>query len=631
MADVIFITSRLDVNHGGLTSSLLNKAGILYDEKNIKSIILTFHAGANFNRVKSDILERYNLKNKVDIFNLNEFFRDSNVTKEFQKYAIDTSDYTPIKITDKKYEFYNNGLKILEIFYNKDQIKEVKHFDKNNMCISKDVLDNDGYLYWQSYYLNQILSRQVFFRKDQTPFLTREFDAINQSDKINSLVLFQDKPIRFNSFNNLKEYFINHYIKEPITYLVGEARGLDPVIMNINNSNVRKIFMTHSIHIRPNTDIIRAGNRAVLNNLNNIDALVLLTNKQKEDIKNRFGNRDNYYVIPHSITIPNITEKKIDKKVVIISRLHPEKRLDHSIKAFKKVSANIPDAKLYIYGDGQEKNKLQNLIESLKLENNVKLMGYSNEVNKILQSAECSLLTSQYEGFALSIQESLANGTPVIAYDIKYGPSDMIVHDKNGYLIDNNNINDLSSHIIQFLEKTNTEKKSYYNAAIEKAKEFSHQNFANSWNNLFNDLKTQSNDIQPTVKLIDLKRSKLNKFKYKIYLEVKLNSENDINPIFKGSFSQRSMIDKHQNKFLDTVSAKTISSDKDLFVIEIEFDTKLYQKREIYDLSLLIENKDKFFELKIHEIPNSINFNSLTTRKCKPFFTDKYQTLSFKL
>ena len=74
MADVIFITSRLDVNHGGLTSSLLNKAGILYDEKNIKSIILTFHADANFNRVKSDILERYNLKNKVDILYAKNFY-----------------------------------------------------------------------------------------------------------------------------------------------------------------------------------------------------------------------------------------------------------------------------------------------------------------------------------------------------------------------------------------------------------------------------------------------------------------------------------------------------------------------------------------------------------------------------
>ncbi|RIM56487.1 glycosyltransferase, partial [Staphylococcus arlettae] len=189
------------------------------------------------------------------------------------------------------------------------------------------------------------------------------------------------------------------------------------------------------------TDIIRTGNRDVLNNLNNIDALVLLTKKQKEDIAKRFGTRNNYYVIPHSIQIPDIKENKISNRVVIVSRLHPEKRLDHSIKAFEKVVKKVPNATLHIYGEGEEKSKLQELINKLGLKNQVKLMSYSKKINTILQSADCSLLTSQYEGFALAIQESIANGTPVIAYDIKYGPSDMIDNDKNGYLVENGNIN----------------------------------------------------------------------------------------------------------------------------------------------------------------------------------------------
>ncbi|PTE80968.1 alpha-glucosyltransferase N-terminal domain-containing protein, partial [Staphylococcus equorum] len=91
MANVIFITSRLDDNHGGLTSSMLNKARILYDEKNLSSTILTFHADTNFNSVKSSILERYKLKDKVEIYNINEYFRENNLTSEKTKYKIDTS------------------------------------------------------------------------------------------------------------------------------------------------------------------------------------------------------------------------------------------------------------------------------------------------------------------------------------------------------------------------------------------------------------------------------------------------------------------------------------------------------------------------------------------------------------
>lgn len=631
MANVIFITSRLDDNHGGLTSSMLNKARILYDEKNLSSIILTFHADTNFNNVKSSILERYNLKGKVFIYNINEYFKEKNLTSEKTKYKIDTSIYTSIKINENKYEFYKDGLKKLEVFYSKNQIKEVKHFSENNICTSKDVIDNDGYMYWQSYYLDNYLSRQVFFKKDQTPFLTREFDAINKSDKITSLVLFEKKPLRFNSFNKFKEYFIDYHIKAPITYLVVEARGLDPVIMNIKNDYVRKIFMTHSIHIRPDTDIIRAGNRKVLENLNEIDALVLLTEKQKKDIKKRFGHRNNYYVIPHSIATPELKQEKVNNKVVVISRLHPEKRLDHSIKAFEKVIKKVPDAKLHIYGDGQEKSNLQSLINKLGLQDNVKLMGYSKEVNKILQSADCSLLTSKYEGFALVVQESIANATPVIAYDIKYGPSDMINNDINGYLVENNNINELSNCIIKYLNKSKKDKNKYCDAAIKKASDFSNQRFANSWIELFDNLKIKSDEINPTAKLIDLKHAHFNKLKYRIRLEVKLDSKSDIEPIFNGNVSHRSTTENQETKIVDSLNTKVLSSEKDVFKIEIDFDAKLYEKREIYDISISIKNKDKFFNIRIGDKEKKIKLDNFSHRKCKPFYTEKHSNLSFEL
>lgn len=631
MANVIFITSRLDDNHGGLTSSMLNKARILYDEKNLSSTILTFHADTNFNSVKSSILERYKLKDKVEIYNINEYFRENNLTSEKTKYKIDTSIYNSIKINENKHEFYKDGLKKFEIFYSNNQIKEVKHFSENNVCASKDVIDNDGYMYWKSYYLDNFLSRQVFFRKDQTPFLTREFDAINKLDEIKSLVLFEKESIRFNSFNKFKEYFINYHIKSPLTYLVGEARGLDSVIMNITNDYVRKIFMTHSIHIRPDTDIIRAGNRKVLENLNDIDALVLLTEKQKKDIEKRFGHRDNYYVIPHSIAIPELDQEKNNNKVVVISRLHPEKRLDHSIKAFEKVIKKVPDAKLHIYGDGQEKSNLQNLINKLGLQNNVKLMGYSKEVNKILQSADCSLLTSQYEGFALVVQESIANGTPVIAYDIKYGPSDMINNDINGYLVENNNINELSNCIIKYLNKSQKDKDKYCDAAIKKASEFSNQRFANSWIELFDNLKIKSDEINPTAKLIDLKHAHFNKLKYRIRLEVKLDSKSDIEPIFSGNVSHRSTTENQETKIVDSLNTKVLSSEKDVFKIEIDFDAKLYEKHEIYDISISIKNKDKFFNIRIGDKEKKINLDNFSHRKCKPFYTEKHSNLSFEL
>ena len=64
------------------------------------------------------------------------------------------------------------------------------------------------------------------------------------------------------------------------------------------------------------------------------------------------------------------------------------------------------------------------------------------------------LLTSLYEGFALVIQESIANGTPVISYDIKYGPRDMIQDGVNGYLVEDGNIDQLAECIHKYLSKS---------------------------------------------------------------------------------------------------------------------------------------------------------------------------------
>src|SRR5699024_3154677 len=82
------------------------------------------------------------------------------------------------------------------------------------------------------------------------------------------------------------------------------------------------------------------------------------------------------------------------------------------------------------------------------LENNVFLKGYSQDTDLIYQRSLVTLLTSKSEAFALVILESMINGTPVISYDINYGPNDIITNKKDGYLIEEN-IDVLANKIIK--------------------------------------------------------------------------------------------------------------------------------------------------------------------------------------
>ena len=60
------------------------------------------------------------------------------------------------------------------------------------------------------------------------------------------------------------------------------------------------------------------------------------------------------------------------------------------------------------------------------------------------QKSKASLLTSSFEGFGLSVMESINVGCPVISYDVRYGPSEIIDHGKNGYLVEQDNISELT-------------------------------------------------------------------------------------------------------------------------------------------------------------------------------------------
>ncbi|WP_314347469.1 glycosyltransferase [Mammaliicoccus vitulinus] len=629
--NVIYITSRLDKNHGGLTASLLNKARIMKEYKDIGCRILSFHLDPNFNNVMKNLKERYNLKEDIELLNINEFYRNFGSISEDKRYQLNKEGFTEVKSGNSIYEYYKEGIKYYEVKYNDKKIIDVKFFNKKNEMYRKDSIDSLGFLYYTSYYLNGFLSRQIHFRKDGSIYLTREFDAINGKDTIKSIVLFIDSinVKRFNNFDEFKKYFITEFIDNPITYLVGEARALDPVILSIKDSRVRKIFMTHSIHIRPNTDIIRAGNRAVLNKLNEIDSLVVLTEKQKKDIENRFGIRNNYFVIPHSIDKKEIKIDTEINKVAIVSRLHEEKNIDDAIKAFKDVIKSIPNAKLHIYGDGPEKEELTKLINKLNLGNHVKLEGYSNSIDEVLQSADCLLLTSKYEGFGMVMQESIANGTPVIAYDINYGPSDMIEDEKNGYLVSNRDINDLSNKIIKYLKLNNFEKEKFAKNSIKKAEEFSHEKFSQKWVDLFEANYQSKKFFNSEIYLKDVKKLPLNKYKIIVEVNIEEDIEGDLEIIPK--FYLRSSLENSENKAFVVDDYKIIKINANLYEVEMIFNSKSKNKNEVYDLSVEVRSENINHEHRVgNKRKKEMTLEKWKGKKFKPYFTDKYENLSFK-
>ena len=109
---------------------------------------------------------------------------------------------------------------------------------------------------------------------------------------------------------------------------------------------------------------------------------------------------------------------KFKNIILMVSRLSPEKRIDVALHAFKKVLDRFPETGLIIVGDGKERKNLEYLAKSLGLSNDVAFIGWQNDVISLYKSADLFLLTSEYEGYGMTLIEAGASGLAIVSTEV---------------------------------------------------------------------------------------------------------------------------------------------------------------------------------------------------------------------
>lgn len=129
------------------------------------------------------------------------------------------------------------------------------------------------------------------------------------------------------------------------------------------------------------------------------------------------------------------------KRIVTVGRLSEEKNQKLLIDAFSKIAYKYPDYKVEIYGDGPLKETLQDLINKKNMQDQIKLMGRKNSIQKYIQDAEIFVLPSNSEGMPNALLEAMALGLSCIATDCPIGGSAFIIDDReNGLLVPMNDV-----------------------------------------------------------------------------------------------------------------------------------------------------------------------------------------------
>lgn len=174
-----------------------------------------------------------------------------------------------------------------------------------------------------------------------------------------------------------------------------------------------------------------------------VDRLIAVSSSLATSIKEKFGI--------DATVIPNIVDTTIfyyfsehqpDDEFCFVSvgGLIGRKQMDLLISAFREAFGEKPEVKLYIYGQGPEKSKLERMIDRLDLSRRVFLMGLSDRkvIAQRMNKCHCFVLASQLETFGVAFIEALACGIPVIA--TKCGGPEDFIDDNNGILIPVNNV-----------------------------------------------------------------------------------------------------------------------------------------------------------------------------------------------
>jgi len=135
----------------------------------------------------------------------------------------------------------------------------------------------------------------------------------------------------------------------------------------------------------------------------------------------------------------DIKLNKNDLNFVSVGRLHEQKGYDILIKTIDKLNKEkiLPNNfKFRLYGNGPQKEILENLIKECNLEDKVYLMGQVMNPYKYLKDSDLFILSSRYEAFGLVIIEALTLGIPVLATK-NHATNKIIKHQENGYITEN--------------------------------------------------------------------------------------------------------------------------------------------------------------------------------------------------
>lgn len=496
--NIYFVFASLDTQRGGVTKSIITRAN-LFVECGYNVSILTYGYQPDFHKVISELLESSALDSRVNVKN----FFDEKIglaksprklqrkIKTHCKRLYDKLVYNYLPKSKTEGRFYRNGKYVKFIKFRSSGFSQYIDYFNESRARARRVEYDYSYVRRKITYFDLVTNKPKLERFLDSSGRCKMTIWVNPRTSERQKTIIFSKPVKeYQSLRDAQKSWIGKVTARP-GIIFCDSRRMDDLVGGVALKGLKKIAVIHSNHLKAGEDIHGElkENYSIFFDRYEYDAYVFLTERQKQDVELRFGLQGKCYLIPHAV---NSEWAKGDifrpsNKVVMVARYEPEKKIHDAIKAMKSVTASVPDATLEIYGRGSLEKELKDFVIKLGLQENVFINGYTAEPDKVFSKAKVSVLCSSFEGFGMVIGESLRSGTPVVSYDIRYGPDEIIEDGMNGRLVAYGDVSGLASAIIDILKMPSEKYKEWVLKALEVERKFSENRYSESWISLVSD------------------------------------------------------------------------------------------------------------------------------------------------
>lgn len=449
-----FITWNIPNEFGGLTNVLLHRANAFAKYGEVQVDVITLGAGMDTARVRERLRDQgHDLSFRVKLLNLWEDLEGMD-------------DMTLARFAD------SSGVDVVQEVERAAGLKSeprAKRVDDDGETLQIDYRRSDGTLW-------------AIDRRDSQ-------ERGRLGGRRITLFNSRSEPVaQWTSPSSLYFAWLDWVFGDDRTYVICDSQFVGGFIHRYRRNNVTIAQVLHNSHLRATSDGPRGrltqGKAAIVSHADAYDLFAALTNSQAKDLQDADLAGESLRVIPNSreSAPANLDDTtRLLGRGVMLARLTSQKRVDDAIRAVAQAKAIDSRIRLRIFGEGPDRPKLQKIIDDASAGEFVSLEGHRPGAAREFSRASFSVLSSKFEGFGLVLVESMAAGCIPIAYDIRYGPSDIITDGVDGFLVPPGDRDALARTIERVATMGPDALGVMRRAAVERAQDFSDERIVGLW------------------------------------------------------------------------------------------------------------------------------------------------------